>query len=198
MSKTAEMQQTTDTRRERYDILGSGANDALFAGAGVKLADRVLDVGCGTGVTTRIAARIAVRGHVVGVDTEAPLLRRARERTGAEKLRNASYMQVDAEIHPFPRAGFDVIVSGGAVMFFTDPVAGFGNLWRTLLPGGRLAFVCPRSLWDPDRIREILRSYENIAVRPVPVATVWGGDTTDPDGVRPPGDVWLVTAKRPR
>ncbi|MGW3285013.1 class I SAM-dependent methyltransferase [Streptomyces sp. NPDC001002] len=198
MNKTAEAPENIATRRERYDILGGGAHDALFAGAGVKLADRVLDVGCGTGATTRIAARLAARGHVVGVDTEAAPLRRARERTRAEKIRNAAYVQADAEVHPFPRAGYDVVVSRGAVMFFTDPVAGFGNLWRTLLPGGRLAFVCPRSLSDPVRIREILRSYENITVRPVPVATVWGGDSTDAGTGRLRGDVWLVTAKRPR
>jgi ubiquinone/menaquinone biosynthesis C-methylase UbiE len=198
MYKTAEVPQTTAVRQARYDALGSGAHDALFAGAGVKLADRVLDVGCGTGATTRIAARLAARGHVVGVDTDAPLLRSARKRTDEEKIRNAAYIQADAEVHPFPRAGYDVVVSRGAVMFFTDPVAGFGNLWRTLLPGGRLAFVCPRSLSDPDRIREILRSYENITVRPVPVATAWRGDTTDTGGGRPRGDVWLVTAKRPR
>jgi ubiquinone/menaquinone biosynthesis C-methylase UbiE len=198
MNKTAQVLQTTAIRQGRYDTLGGSAHDALFAGAGIKLADRVLDVGCGTGATTRIAARLAARGHVVGVDTDGPLLRRARERTGAEKIRNAAYVQADTQVHPFPRAGYDVIVSRGAVMFFTDPLAGFGNLRRALLPGGRLAFVCPRSLSDPDRIREILRSYENITVRAVPMATAWSGDTTDTDGGRPRGDIWLVTAKRPR
>ncbi|MEU6144993.1 methyltransferase domain-containing protein [Streptomyces sp. NPDC047081] len=163
-------------------------HDALFAGAGVRLADRVLDVGCGTGEATRIAARIAARGHVVGVDVSAPLLRTARERTASEKLRNVVYVEADAEVHPFPRAGFDVILSGGGVTSFADHSAAFGRLARALLPGGRLAFVCPRvgavpALRDPARIRATLRRYANVVVSPLALG---------------PADLWLVTALRER
>ncbi|MDH6213344.1 class I SAM-dependent methyltransferase [Streptomyces pseudovenezuelae] len=207
MYKTAEVSETSETRQKRYDVLVGGANDALFAGAGIKLADRVLDVGCGTGATTRIAARLAARGHVVGVDTSVPLLRRARARMVAEKIRNAAYMEADPQVHPFPRAGYDVVISRGGVMFFTDPAVAFANLARALLPGGRLAFVCPEPLSDPDRIRADLRDYENVTVRGVPVETVWGGDNAafavdvpheTGRSVRLRGDIWLVTAKRPR
>ena len=96
MNKIAEIPQTAAIRQPRYDALGGGAHDALFAGAGIKLADRVLDVGCGTGATTRIAARLAARGHVVGVDREAPLLRGARISSdahcsaGVAKIRDSS------------------------------------------------------------------------------------------------------------
>ncbi|MGQ4383840.1 class I SAM-dependent methyltransferase [Streptomyces sp. SAS_270] len=129
---------------ERYDALLSGVNDALFAGAAVTMADRVLDVGCGAGTTTRIAARLASRGHVVGVDISAPLVGRARAVTAAEHVGNVAYELADAQTHPFPPAGYDVVISRGGVMFFEDHAAAFRNLARALIPGGRLAFICPR------------------------------------------------------
>ncbi|MEU1198948.1 class I SAM-dependent methyltransferase [Streptomyces sp. NPDC005813] len=129
---------------ERYDTMVSGVNDALFAGADIAPGDRVLDVGCGAGATTRIAARLAATGHAVGVDISAPLLARAREITAVEGVPNAAYELADAQVHPFPPAGYDVLISRGGVMFFADHAAAFRNLARALRPGGRLAFVCPR------------------------------------------------------
>ncbi|MGI5459305.1 class I SAM-dependent methyltransferase [Streptomyces sp. CA-249302] len=55
-------------------------------------------------------ALIAARGHVVGADVPAPLLRRARERTASEKRRNVAYVEADVEVYPFPPAGFDAFV----------------------------------------------------------------------------------------
>jgi SAM-dependent methyltransferase len=46
---------------------------------GIERDDRVLDIGCGTGQTTRDAARMAVAGSVLGVDSSAPAIERARE-----------------------------------------------------------------------------------------------------------------------
>ncbi|MFD0318237.1 class I SAM-dependent methyltransferase [Streptomyces flavalbus] len=129
---------------DRYDTMLAELNDVLFDAAGVTVADRVLDVGCGSGATTRIAARRAARSHVVGVDLSAPLLRLARRRTAAERLTNVTYVEADAQTHPFPANGYDVIVSRGGVMFFADHAAAFANLARALRPGGRLVFVCPR------------------------------------------------------
>jgi len=132
------------THRERYDTMVAGLNDALFAGAAIGSGDRVLDVGCGAGATTRIAARLAATGHVLGVDISAPLLDTARAITSAEGVTNVAYELTDAQIHPFPSAGYDVIISRGGVMFFADHTAAFKNLALALRPGGRLAFVCPR------------------------------------------------------
>jgi len=120
----------------RQPYTWNGVHAALFAAAAVKPADRVLDVGCGTGATTRIAARLASRGHAVGVDISAPLLRTAQKLTAAEKVSNASYQVADAQVHPFPPCGYDVIVSRGGVLSFADPAAAFRNLARALMPGG--------------------------------------------------------------
>lgn len=132
------------THHERYDTMLSGVNDALFEAAAIGAGDRVLDVGCGAGVTTRIAARRAAHGHAVGVDISAPLLDRARESTASEGITNAAYEQADAQIHPFPKAGYDIAISRGGVMFFADHTAAFTNIARALRPGGRLVFVCPQ------------------------------------------------------
>jgi SAM-dependent methyltransferase len=130
--------------QERYDTMLAGVNDALFAGAAIGAGERVLDVGCGAGTTTRIAARLAASGHAVGVDISAPLLDRARAVTAAERVTNVAYELADAQVHPFPAAGYDVVISRGGVMFFADHAAAFRNLARALRPGGRLAFICPQ------------------------------------------------------
>ncbi|GGV36140.1 methyltransferase [Streptomyces longisporoflavus] len=132
------------THHDRYDAMLSGVNDALFEAAAISARDRVLDIGCGAGATTRIAARLAAHGHAVGVDISAPLLDRARANTASDGITNAAYERGDAQIHPFPAAGYDIAISRGGVMFFADHAAAFTNIARALRPGGRLAFVCPQ------------------------------------------------------
>jgi SAM-dependent methyltransferase len=113
-------------------------NEHLRAAANVQPHDRVLDVGCGTGQTTREAACAAVNGSVLGVDLSAPMLERARRLSDDTGLRNVTYVQADAQTHPFPSAHFDLCISRFGTMFFTDPVAAFTNIGRALRPGGRL------------------------------------------------------------
>lgn len=127
---------------ERYDGMLASFDEALFTAAGIEEADRVLDVGCGSGSTTRRAARLAGRGHAVGVDISEPMLARARSLSTG--IGNVSYEWGDAQVHPFPADGHDVAISRGGVMFFADHTAAFTNIGRSLRPGGRLAFVCPR------------------------------------------------------
>ncbi|GGT03411.1 methyltransferase [Streptomyces kurssanovii] len=127
---------------ERYDGMLASFDEALFAAAGIGERDRVLDVGCGSGSTTRRAARLAARGHVVGVDISEPMLSRARSVSAG--IKNVSYEWGDAQVHPFPAGRHDVAISRGGVMFFADHTAAFANIGRSLRPGGRLAFVCPR------------------------------------------------------
>ncbi|MFH8238608.1 class I SAM-dependent methyltransferase [Streptomyces sp. NPDC018321] len=205
--------------QDRYDAMPAGANDALFEAAAIGPGDRVLDVGCGAGATTRTAARPAAPGHAVGIDVSAPLLERARVNTAAEGIENASYVCADARVHPFPAGGYDVVVSRGGVMFFADHAAAFRNLARALRPGGRLAFVCPRPPgphWeDTERVREVLAGFEEVTVDPVTVEAPWGRDVPDtvefllsplPGGALPasrlagPEEVLLpfVAGRRPR
>ena len=111
------------------------------AAAGVRPSDRVLDIGCGTGVSSRDAARAAVAGSVLGVDVSAPVLEHARRLSRQQGLRNVTYEQADAQVHRFRPAYFDLGISQFGVMFFADPRAAFANIGRALRPGGRLALL---------------------------------------------------------
>ncbi|HEY3685984.1 MAG TPA: class I SAM-dependent methyltransferase [Streptosporangiaceae bacterium] len=132
----------------RYDAMVGGMNASLFAAAAIEATHRVLDVGCGAGQTTRIAARTASEGHAVGIDLSEPMLERARRTTEAEGIGNVTYEQGDAQAYPFPGGHFDVAISRGGIMFFADPVAAFGNIGGALKPGGRLVFGCGRDDGD--------------------------------------------------
>ncbi len=136
--------------QDRYNAVHDGFNKCLLTAAAIGETDRVLDIGCGAGQTTRLAARQAARGAAVGVDLSAPMLAEARRTTEREGIANATFEQGDAQVHPFPGAWFDVAVSRLGIMFFADPVAGFANIRRALRPGGRLAFVCPREREEND------------------------------------------------
>jgi SAM-dependent methyltransferase len=119
--------------------------DALFAAADVRSGDHVLDVGCGTGDTTRAAARRATDGDALGVDLSRAMLARGTERAAAEGLHNVTFEQADVQVHPFADAAYDLVISRFGVMFFADPVAAFANLARATARGGRLAVVA----WQP-------------------------------------------------
>jgi SAM-dependent methyltransferase len=131
---------------EQYDAMSAAFNQPLLDSATIGETDSVLDVGCGNGQSTRLAARRASRGRAVGVDLSGPMLARARELAVAEGLTNIVLEQGDAQVRPFASASFDVAISRFGVMFFADPVAAFRNLGRALRPGGRLAFVCWQDL----------------------------------------------------
>lgn len=116
----------------------------LIATAAIGMSDHVLDVGCGAGETTLLAARHASAGHVAGIDLSAPMLEQARLAATAASLGNVTFQQADAQVHPFAKGTFDAAISMYGVMFFADPVAAFANIGRALRAGGRLTFVCPQ------------------------------------------------------
>ncbi|MGR6923727.1 methyltransferase domain-containing protein [[Actinomadura] parvosata] len=134
--------------QDRYDAVNSGFNQPVLDAAQLGDHDRVLDIGCGNGQLTRLAARAA--RHAVGVDLSEPMLARARSTATAEGLRNITFERGDVQVHPFPPGSFDAAVSRFAVMFFNDPVAAFANVARALRPGGRLAFVSMKDLHGTD------------------------------------------------
>ncbi|AXL88833.1 SAM-dependent methyltransferase [Streptomyces sp. CB09001] len=129
--------------QDRWNAVNEGFNEPLLDAAGITAEARVLDLGCGSGQTTRLAALRASRGHALGLDLSGPMLAEARSRAEREGVANVSFAQGDAQVHPFDAGAFDAAVSRYGVMFFADPVAAFGNIGRALRPGGRLAFVCP-------------------------------------------------------
>ncbi|MEU0767165.1 class I SAM-dependent methyltransferase [Streptomyces albogriseolus] len=135
----------------RYDALNEPVTGPLLDAAALRVTDTVLDIGCGNGSVTRLAARRA--RHAVGIDLSAPMLERARATAEAEGLSHVTHVQGDAQVHAFEPATFDVAVSRFGVMFFADPVAAFSNIAGALRPEGRLAFVCPQSFDRQDQAR---------------------------------------------
>jgi SAM-dependent methyltransferase len=143
------------THAEYFDRSVAAYHHKLLATAAITDTDRVLDIGCGTGQTTRDAARAAVRGSALGVDLSARMLDYARRRAVDEGLTNASFEQVDAQIHPFRREAFDLAISRTGAMFFGDLAAAFGNIGRAMVPGGRLVLVTWQPLAANEWITEI-------------------------------------------
>jgi ubiquinone/menaquinone biosynthesis C-methylase UbiE len=124
-----------------YDSELRAYQERLRAAAGIGPGDHVLDIGCGAGQSTREAARAAAPGRVLGVDVSAPMLERARRLATAEQLDNVTHEHGDAQVHPFARGHFDVVISRFGTMFFADPAAAFSNIARALRAGGRLVVL---------------------------------------------------------
>jgi SAM-dependent methyltransferase len=138
---------------DHADDLNGEFTAHLADAAGIGPGDWVLDIGCGTGGSTRHAARRAVGGAAVGIDLSAPMLAKASQYADRDGLTNIRFDRGDAQRYPFPGGWFNVAISQFGVMFFDDPVAAFANIGRALRPGGRLAFVCPAAADDCDWYR---------------------------------------------
>lgn len=126
-----------DRMAEELHRLGDHFRDATRVGR----QDRVLDIGCGTGESTRDAGRAAPAGSVLGIDNSASMIHRAQHLTEDAGLRNVSYLHADAQTHRFPPEQFDVGISRFGTMFFTDPVAALTNIAHALRPRGRLVLM---------------------------------------------------------
>ncbi|WP_411287700.1 class I SAM-dependent methyltransferase [Phenylobacterium sp.] len=125
--------------------LGETVMEFLAPAAG----ERLLDIGCGSGQTTlALARRVGAEGLVLGVDISRALLAAAQRRAAEAGAARARFLEADAQAHPFDPAAFDAAFSRFGVMFFADPPAAFANIRRALKPGGRLAFVCWRTMME--------------------------------------------------
>jgi len=107
--------------------------------------ERILDVGCGGGVTSiKLAEQVGPTGKVLGVDVSVPIIAIAIERGSG--IANLKFQQCDAATASMDDGGFDVITSRFGVMFFDDPIAAFTNLHSSLKSTGRLVFLCWRTI----------------------------------------------------
>jgi SAM-dependent methyltransferase len=132
-------------QRERHERMLGGLRARLLAAAKIEDGEDVLDVGCGCGELTILAARATRSGHALGADFSRIQVAEARRLAAAADVVNARFEVADAQVHPFGAETFDVVVSSLGVMFFDDPAAAFANLRKALRRGGRLAFLCWRT-----------------------------------------------------
>ncbi len=132
-------------QRERHERMLGPLRERVLAAAVIQDGEYVLDVGCGCGEMTVLAAHTAGSGHALGADFSRIQVSEARRLAAAAGVTNARFEVADAQVYPFETGAFDVVLSSLGVMFFDDPEAAFGNLRQALRRDGRLAFICWRA-----------------------------------------------------
>jgi len=101
--------------------------------------ERVLDLGSGAGTDSLIAAQMGgAGGSVTGIDMTTPMLAKARAAAAEMGASNVEFVEGEAERLPFPDESFDVVISNGVIDLIPDKDAVFAELFRVLVPGGRI------------------------------------------------------------
>ncbi len=141
-SSLADTGQVSRSAAEIYDTVFVPALFGQFApwladAARIAPGERVLDVGCGTGIAARAAqAKTGPRGLVAGVDINDGMLARAR-RNGT----GIAWHKAPAEALPFGDAGFDATLCQFALMFLENRTEALKEMARVTRPGGRIAVL---------------------------------------------------------
>lgn len=119
--------------------------DRLMASVAALKRGRVLDIGCGTGATTRAAAHIlGDQGDAVGLDVSPPMIEAARA-LAAEEEAAARFILDDAATHAFDAGSFDLLISRFGVMFFEAPAEAFAHLRQAVRAGGAMHLLTWRA-----------------------------------------------------
>ena len=122
-------------RRDR--ILLRGGEPILL---GQPLPDhRVLDLGCGAGFDTLLAAQmVGPNGKVIGVDMTPEMIAKARNNAENLGVMNVEFVLGEIEHLPLPDASFDLVISNGVFNLCPDKPRVLSEVFRVLKPGGRL------------------------------------------------------------
>jgi arsenite methyltransferase len=101
--------------------------------------ERVLDLGCGAGTDTLVAAQmVGPEGSVTGIDMTEEMLAKARGSVAELSVTNVELVAGEAESLPFADESFDVVISNGVIDLIPDKDAVFAEIHRVLTPGGRI------------------------------------------------------------
>lgn len=119
---------------------------ASFAGTGnpfvagrLRSGEHVVDVGCGAGIDSMIAAKmVGPAGEVVGIDMTPAMVQKANRNATAAGIRNVQFRQGFAESLPVADGWADVVISNGVLNLFPDKLAGLKEMARVLKPSGRM------------------------------------------------------------
>ncbi|PWJ22271.1 class I SAM-dependent methyltransferase [Jannaschia seohaensis] len=103
--------------------------------------ERILDLACGTGITTRsLRDRVGPTGRVTGLDINAGMLAQARTLAPGSDI---DWLESDVAEISLADASFDAVISQHGLHYFPEPAAALGEIRRLLVPGGRTA----HSIW---------------------------------------------------
>jgi SAM-dependent methyltransferase len=101
--------------------------------------ERVLDVGCGAGIDSLIAAKkVGSEGRVIGVDMTPSMLEKARQAAKETGLANVGFREGYAEALPVEDGWANVVISNGVLNLMPDKAAALEEMSRVLKPEGRL------------------------------------------------------------
>lgn len=121
--------------------------------------DVVLDLGCGGGIDTILAARaVAPAGHAIGLDTLPEMLAQAAANAHDADVTNVEWIRGELEAIPLPDRSVDVAVSNGVLNLSPRKGRALAEVFRVLRPGGRVSLgdivvdedLPPEVLVDPD------------------------------------------------
>ena len=104
----------------------------------VNKGETVLDVGCGAGVDTLVAAiMVGTGGRAAGIDLVPEMLKRARTNLKKTSLKNVTFREGSVEQLPFPDGTFDVVISNGVFNLIPDKAKALREVIRVLKLSGR-------------------------------------------------------------
>lgn len=138
-------------------IFGPYAHDLVERARPFGPSDRVLDLGCGTGIVARVLRdRLGAAARIVGVDRHPDMIAKARSLAPALEWREA-----DAAALPFGDGSFDVVLAQQVLQFVPDPSAATREIARVLAPGGRVF----ASTWRPRAEQPLFEAVGRLAER---------------------------------
>ena len=145
-----------DAINERFTIL----TKEIFSRASIKKNDKVLDIGCGGGITSFEASKLAGKdGYVLGADISEILLNLAKK--NFSNIKNLEFQYCDVQNYNFENNFFNKVISRFGVMFFLYLIVAFKNIYNSIQNGGSLHFVC----WTNVLENEFFTAAANIIIK---------------------------------
>ena len=145
-----------DSMNERFTIL----TKEFFSRAKINKDDRVLDIGCGGGITSFEAAKlVGENGCVIGADISEILLDLAKRKYS--NIKNLEFKYCDVQNYEFEKKSFSKVISRFGIMFFENPIKAFKNINDSIQNGGSLNFVC----WTNVMENEFFTAAANIIIK---------------------------------
>jgi SAM-dependent methyltransferase len=126
---------------KELDLVFNAVDEALIRKSLPQTGESVLDIGCGTGATTRTFSKyISPGGQSRAVDISPPMIDQAKAHIHEHSVK-PTYHLADVQSDPIPGAPFDLVISRFGAMFFADPIAAFANVREHMKSDGRMVLA---------------------------------------------------------